>query len=289
MTDYFKYLVSNPDDQNRGLYLTVAGQAHIGANKAYPPEGHPRGYSFNWETGRVLREHVFVYITEGEGVFENRNGLFQVPAGSAVVIPSDSWHRYKPVPGKGWTEYYIGIAGKYADPFVLNGLFSEKKPVVPIGYDEKIIRSFYEIFELTKLEQPGYQQVCSGLAIYMLGLIHTRVKNINFDNKQVIPTIQKACIYFRVNLTTPVDLEQLASKLDIGYTTFRKEFKKYTGLSPSQYHLALRIQQAKDLLVNTGKSIKEIAFELGFSSEFHFSKLFKEKAGITPSQYRKLK
>ena len=63
-------------------------------------------------------------------------------------------------------------------------------------------------------------------------------------------------------------------------------FKKYTGISPAQYHLQLRIKKAEDMLSMTNKPIKEIAFELGFSSLFYFSRLFKQKTGVNPTELR---
>jgi AraC-like DNA-binding protein len=79
----------------------------------------------------------------------------------------------------------------------------------------------------------------------------------------------------------------MADELNINYSAFRKAFKKYTGLSPMQYHTALRMKQALYLLANSDLSIKEISFNLGFCSIFYFSKLFKEKTGMTPGAYRR--
>jgi transcriptional regulator GlxA family with amidase domain len=59
-------------------------------------------------------------------------------------------------------------------------------------------------------------------------------------------------------------------------------------MSPAQYHLSLRIQQARYLLANSELPIKEIAIGLGFCSIYHFSRLFKEKTGVTPGNYAKL-
>jgi len=64
-------------------------------------------------------------------------------------------------------------------------------------------------------------------------------------------------------------------------------FKKYTGVSPAQYHLQLRIIRAKELLVSTDKNISEIGIQLGFQNVYHFSMLFKKKTGMSPSEFRK--
>ena len=75
----------------------------------------------------------------------------------------------------------------------------------------------------------------------------------------------------------------------IWYTTkFRKIFKEYTGFAPAQYIQEVRINMAKELLTNTSKSVKEIAFELGYENKEYFFASFKKVSNMTPIGYRKL-
>jgi transcriptional regulator GlxA family with amidase domain len=57
-------------------------------------------------------------------------------------------------------------------------------------------------------------------------------------------------------------------------------------MSAKQYQMTVRFQRARDLLINTDKSIKEIAGLLGFHSAFHFSSQFRSITEATPTQYR---
>lgn len=82
-----------------------------------------------------------------------------------------------------------------------------------------------------------------------------------------------------------MDLNRLARRLGVAYPVFSALFHEYTGLTPHQYWLNLKINRAKILLAS-GRSVKETAFALGFDSEFYFSRLFKKKVGIPPSQWR---
>ena len=73
----------------------------------------------------------------------------------------------------------------------------------------------------------------------------------------------------------------------MSYSKFRKMFKEYTGFAPAQYIQEVRMNMAKEMLANTSKSIKEIAFELGYDNKDYFFTVFRKITGITPVSYRK--
>jgi len=287
MQNSFKYLTHNPDDDNWGLYLTVAGSARVEPESAYPPSGHPTGYHFNWHNGRILQEYQLNYITEGEGVMETRSGSFPIREGSLMLLSPNLWHRYQPLKQTGWKEHYVGFMGVMADKMIRSSEILTQTPVMQIGFQEHIIKGFQDIFNLAITEKPGYHQVCSGLVIQLLGQIISIKRNENFRHNPIEKIIQKACLVIRDNPSKNLNIEDLARDLNVNYSLFRKAFKKYTGLSPMQYHTSLRMKQAVYLLTNTELSVKEISFNLGFCSVFYFSKLFKQKNECTPSDYRR--
>ena len=245
----------------------------------------PVNIAFSWENGRILHEFQINYITRGEGIFETRTGKYQVKEGSVIIVFPGMWHRYRPS-RTGWKEHYVGFNGTYANQIFENEFFAPRNPIFHVGFNERLLQSFYELFNLVELERTGYQQICSGLVIYILSTIISIRKNENFRGKQIEQTIQKACLLIRENTDKNLNIEKLAVDLNIDYSIFRKMFKEYTGISPGQYHLSLRIRQAKDLLINTNLSIKEISYRLGFESIFYFSRVFKSKTGISPTEYK---
>jgi AraC-like DNA-binding protein len=83
-----------------------------------------------------------------------------------------------------------------------------------------------------------------------------------------------------------LSVEDLARELGISYPYFRRLFREQTGMSAKQYQMTVRIQRACDFLINSDKSIKEIAGLLGFNSAFHFSSQFRQFTGCTPRDYR---
>lgn len=286
MDNNFKYLTHNPEDKRWGFYLMVAGSARIEPYTSYPPKGHPTGYNFEWRNGRVLQEFQINYITEGEGIMETRKGRYNIKAGSIILLHPYIWHRYKPVREKGWFEHYIGFRGEIAEKLIQSSEILRDMNVLQIGFHENILRDFNEIIVETRNERPGYHQVCSGLVLHILGQLISIVKNRNFIYTSIENNIQKACMVIRENIMENINVEKISNDLNIDYSKFRKASKKYTGLSPMQYHMSLRMKQAAYLLTNSDLSVKEIASKLGFCSQYYFAKLFKEKMKKTPTGYR---
>ena len=112
-------------------------------------------------------------------------------------------------------------------------------------------------------------------------------RNQYFAESNLIEQINQAKIIMHEKILNPVTPEEIAQEVNMSYSWFRKKFKEYTGFSPAQYIIELRIQRAKKLLANTDMSIKEIAYYLNFDNLSYFSQIFKKQAGYTPVSYRR--
>jgi len=88
------------------------------------------------------------------------------------------------------------------------------------------------------------------------------------------------------NLHKKISLSEIGGKTGLSYVQFIRRFKQYTGLTPSEYVASLRLQKAKQLLLETTLPIKEIAYTCGFENEYYFSNFFKKHIGTSPSTFR---
>ncbi|RCW32524.1 AraC family transcriptional regulator [Marinilabilia salmonicolor] len=286
MNDFFKYLTTNEEDKTWGISFNVVGKATVPPNTLYPSPDHPTGYYFNWETGRTLSEYQINYITEGSGEIETAKGKFAIKAGSILLIKPGMWHRYRPHTKTGWIEHYVGIEGDIADRLFQNKILSADIPVIECGLKESFLDCYYKIYELAQKERPGFQLISSGVVIRLLGSLVSNVKNRHFKDTPLEVAMEDAKFNMRENLDKDLDFKELAASLNLGYSYFRKMFKKHTGVSPGQYHLHLRLMRAKELLLATDMPIKQVAYETGFESIHYFSRLFKSKMGMPPSEAR---
>ncbi|GAF02101.1 AraC family transcriptional regulator [Saccharicrinis fermentans] len=286
MKDFFKYVSASEEDRDWGLFLNVAGRSTIPAGVIYPSPKHPSGYYFTWNNGRTLQEYQINFVTGGSGVLENKKGKFSVKPGSLMIIRKGEWHRYKPTKGTGWVEHYIGFDGILADHFLKKNKVLLGQSVIHCGMREDFIDAYDKIFELVKNEEPGNQHIASGHIIKLLGYIVAWQKQRNFSGKPIEKLIQEARFHMRNKVEEKVDLKKFAEDSFIGYSYFRKMFKKYTGIAPHQYHLDLKLIRAKELILTSDKHLKEISYDLGFHSVHYFSRVFKKKIGCNPSELR---
>ncbi|WP_158796219.1 AraC family transcriptional regulator [Pedobacter sp. L105] len=287
MINYYKYLPLSTEDKKWGLYVLDAGCTRTEPSGIYPISNHPSQYYFNWNNGRILDEYQLIYITKGSGFFESDHCHYQeIKAGTIIILFPGERHRYKPAEQTGWDEYWIGLKGEILDNLVNNSFFSRENPCLYIGFNEQIFEIYEGIIEKTKTEVTGYQPLISGAAFYLMGSLHAILKQSNVEHEDREILVDKARILFRSNIDKTFSPEQAAEELQVGYSLFRKVFKNYTGLSPGQYFIQLKIEKAKTMLADSTLSVKEIAYTLTFDSSFYFSKVFKEKTGMTPTAYR---
>lgn len=113
-----------------------------------------------------------------------------------------------------------------------------------------------------------------------------RIKGICFSNKIQIDLAVNTKRYIDTNFGTAINLELLARLLFTSKYHLIRVFKKYYGVTPRQYLINKRIEQAKKIL-KTGKSVSETCYSVGFESIHSFSNLFKAKTGMAPSIYKR--
>ena len=286
--NYIKYLTVGKTEEDWGMYLTTVGYSKVEPNQQYPNEPHPDSHKLTWNRGRILNDYYIIFITKGKGVFEAENlAPTEVTAGQCFFLFPGVWHRYKPDSKSGWEEYWLGFNGYYIQQLMNNLNFNSAKPFVDIKSNKEVIELLLRISDRVKIANLGYHQEIAGITLQLLGILHTISKFKVYDNDPVGRLIAKAEFILQESHEKQVDVENLAGQLPMGYSAFRKAFKRITGFSPNQYHLNLRLSRARDLLINTNLNISEITYQTGFDSVFYFSKVFKKKTGISPMAYRK--
>jgi len=112
----------------------------------------------------------------------------------------------------------------------------------------------------------------------------TRQSNSRRDFPQTFMKLEQS---LRDNLSHQWTVEEMAALVGLGHTSFSERVKNFTGFSPLNYLINIRISEAIKLLKRQDVNVTDIALDVGFYSSQHFATTFKKLTGYTPSQFRK--
>ena len=134
----------------------------------------------------------------------------------------------------------------------------------------------------------GYQEMLVILLRYLLILVHRQVtrehilKNEYLDNEMDL-----AAQYFNDNYNNDLSIEEYANSRGMSVSWFIRNFKEYTGSTPLQYIVSIRITNAQRILETTTYTVTEIGHIVGYENPLYFSRIFHKQKGVSPSGYRK--
>jgi AraC-like DNA-binding protein/ligand-binding sensor protein len=128
----------------------------------------------------------------------------------------------------------------------------------------------------------------------MVKMLHIFAQHLSQVSNQVIvqqehaepPTIIRAKEFIREHQANDLSLAEVAKAVNTSTFYFCKMFKKATGFNFTDYLSRVRIEKAKNLLINPNLRVSEIAYEVGFQSLTHFNRVFRKMVGQSPTEYR---
>jgi len=286
--EFSRYLPVNNEALRWGIYCKDAGYSQVPPGADYPliPENHPKHYAEKVKTGRILREFQMVYITSGTGWFEDSiKGRRDIGAGNMLILFPGVKHAYSPYKETGWQEYWVGFAGLHANRLRDNGLFDPANPIHYIGINQSIMADYEQIVQFCREQTPGFQVLLGVMVLQLLAHLHVSEISSKTSHKDS-ELVQTARVIMQLHLEDGIEVERIAEELSVSYMHLLKIFRQYTGLTPYQYYLQLRVYRAQELLQQTRFSVKEVAVTMNFDNQYYFSRFFKKKTGMTPTECR---
>lgn len=265
-TDVFTSLISQNAPMTALGRLAGAGYIH-----------EKTGY-LDW---RVLGQYAVVYVLEGQGQYQDANGLASwVDTGDWLLLFPELAHRYGPGHFGRWTEFHVIFEGKPFDTWREAGVLDSSQPIYKL---RPIADWAKKLTAITEANIKGTVAVARLLALLTEAaatrtLVTTPPPNISW--------LGQARHLLETELNTDLAMSEVARQIGVSYETFRKTFAQQTGASPAGYRAAKRLDAARALLLHTAMTSRQIADSLGYPDEFYFSKRFKQTTGLSPRQYR---
>lgn len=262
-----------------GLHPTVGGISLAGHLRASAGIGH--------DSMRVLGNYAVVYLLGGGGVFADGLGRRQaVGAGDLLVLFPDVPQEYGPDEGGEWDEIYFVFNGPVFAEWRAAGILDPRDPV---WHAEPVAAWHRRFTGVCQADGEGPAAALLELSRLQGVLAEFRVawRPVESRRAEVAPDwLEAVCRELERPDVMPA-MDKLAARAGVSYERFRKRFAELKGVPPARYRLLRLIDQACALLAADERPLRAIASQLGFCDEFHFSKLFKQRTGLSPSAYRR--
>ena len=254
---------SESKEGEKNYCTSVSTIYHLTADKSYKIKHSPLPKD----------TYVCIYSLQGKGVVEFLGKKITIVNGDVFLFQGDvpfSYYSADKIWEFWWFEFTADIL-----PLNVNKIFN-------IEYDNFLLTLCEKILALHL--QEDYNVASALFTSFIAYTAHLLLGLESSDHRRQILFLSQ--IHIRKNLKD-VTVENLASSLGISTRTLNYIYNNYIRLSPKKYIILQKIEKAKYLLRTTNKTVEDIALSLGFSSSFHFTKCFKEKTKICPSDYRK--
>lgn len=242
----------------------------------------------SYYTKRKGREDcLLLYTVEGQGYVEYEDRHTILAPGQVMLIDCRKFHHYGTY-GESWKFLWMHFSGKCAFDYVdiLNG---DGEEAVHVG-GRVSIENYYEKIagHVSSFDLDRELEISIIMQTLLTALIRMK-KSEAFTKKYggYESGLEESISYMREHFREKLAVEHLAEICHLSKYYYIKIFKAYTGQTPYDYLINLRLQQAKVLLLETLKSVEEIALESGFSDCKNFIACFKKKVSMTPLQFRK--
>lgn len=235
--------------------------------------------------GRI--DYHILYITEGCCYVTINDKILKAPAGSIVIFPPYQKQEYNFYKSDRSTSYYIHFTGTACAQLIKEVELSDKN-IYYIGKSvalERLLNTLIEEFQ-QKLKYNKYR--LQGLLLDIISLIGRKNSNMLYGNPDINEKFADICKYMHSNLSKNLSVSDYAKMFNFSESRFSHLFAEIIGISPKHYLLILRIETAKELLINSELSILQISESIGIFDQNYFSKIFRKYTNHSPTEYRKL-
>jgi AraC-like DNA-binding protein len=257
------------------LYIT-----HIG----YFPKAN---YHYR-ERKNGCSDNILIYCIRGKGWYSVQEKRFEIGVNQYFIIPATKeCIRYGADEKDPWTIYWIHFSGCDINTFNRNFNIGELNGPQQISFNKKGLELWESMYKNLEMGYGKENLNKTNLCLYhFVSSFLYPDKNLNEKKRDEKDLINNTILFMRTKLSEKLTLEDLALMNQLSESHFSLLFRKGTGMSPLDYFIHLKLQQACLLLLTTEIKIRQIAMDLGYDDPYYFSRLFKKYMKISPLQYR---
>jgi AraC family transcriptional regulator len=222
------------------------------------------------------------------------NRCLSIEKGKILPINSGQAHgSYKPMPNKRLISLNVDHDTLNEIAYSIYGKSNVSFKQGDYVYSKELNELIHLFIQECKNPQPGRKLVLKSISTQIMVHLLRNIKSnmpllVSSEYTTAKKNIDKAIEYLRDQYSEEISLEEAAKVANLTPYHFIKTFKAYTGKTPYEYLMQVKIHKAKELLGSHNMTITEICYMCGFNNLSNFTSFFKKKVGVSPSQYRKI-
>lgn len=247
-----------------------------------------KGNTYHQATAKIHNNLLYLYKCSAKYTLGSGE-VFFAHSGDIVIAPKNSTYHVSFFDFAPQTGCTIGINYHMYDEMD-NEILIAKEPLLFQPAHNAQIQNFNELFERINdnatTDIPHIAQIYSDLyRIFSLMIAENDRKSFDYSD---FSSISKAIMHLRSDDAYTMSIEEIAQECGVSDSYLRRQFKRYSGMSPRKYVRERKLLAAKNFLRYSDMSIDEIAYRLNFTDSSYFCKIFREETAMTPVQYRNL-
>ena len=241
------------------------------------------GYSYG---PKIRSYHLVHFVLYGKGELHINEHVFHLRAGDIFMIPAGKVSYYKAYNDDPWSYAWISFLGINSQMYLQQLMDSTDDVYILHGMDtDKYKDLIFQIISLQDASTSSYFEA-NGALFQLMAMLF---RDVNFQESQwgKNSVVDEVKYYLDINYAEKLKLKDIAKSFGIHPNYLTRSFHEKYGISPKQYVLSLKLKKALKLLTTTELSVSVIASSLGFDDSLAFSKTFKKKFLISPTEFRK--
>lgn len=239
-------------------------------------------FPFTSDNPEGRKDYYLLYVVRGSmRVYADGMPDCVAESGSVFIFPPHTHYKYTYSGGDTLDYLWAHFTGSYADSLIKECSLS---PLPYFGRSEdsgRVSEGFRRLFDTFELMMPLYER----RAALCLEEILLDLSSASAMTAPYCP-IEASLRYIHSAYNQRLSIPDLAAMDNLSNSRYIVVFKRHTGSSPTAYINALRIKTAKELLLSTDMSVKQVGISVGYSDPHFFSRIFKKQVGLSPMEYK---
>lgn len=236
--------------------------------------------------GPAVRSHQLIhFVLKGKGIYRTEYGEYEIKEGEAFLIRPGEVTYYRADLEEPWSYAWIAFDGDEAETLLERYYPDRRLPVCAMGETAAVSGWFEGLLGSFGSAEENRERVLGYFYLIMACLLRTGKGGVPVDEEGYF---KRAVAFIRHNYSYPIQVSEIADYVGIDRTYLYRIFMRQAGVSPKQYLNRYRLEEAKEMLVQTEYRITEIAYSCGYHDSSSFCRHFQKETKTAPARYRRL-